>query len=104
MAMSNEDLIESYINFYQHSPQSQNTRRSSLRYFFGKDHFKYNGPIFEITTTDLKNYFVWLKNLPGLSIATKKVKWAILTSFLNFVMEDHEEFLVKIPSRSVNSV
>jgi len=99
---SNEELITEYIGFYKHSPQSQANRKSSLKYFFSCDHYNYSGHVSKITTKLLKNYFIWLKNLPGISIATKKNKWTILISFLNSVMEDYEDFLIKIPSKSIN--
>ncbi|MFW9971150.1 MAG: tyrosine-type recombinase/integrase [Candidatus Odinarchaeota archaeon] len=100
---TNNKLIKDYLNYFQHSPQSQAMRKSSLKYFFSKEHFNYNGHIFEITTKKLKEYFTWLKNLEDLSIETKKGKWNILSSFLNSTMEDYpEEFLVKIPGKTVN--
>ncbi len=78
-------------------------RKSSLEYFFGKDHFNYEGHIFDITTQILKKYFVYLKNLDSVSIQTRRNKWRILTSFLNFTMEDYpEDFLIKIPSKTIN--
>lgn len=118
---NNQELINAYINNYQHSKQSQDNRKSSLKYFFGEDYFngtdiEYlipsdncinivkipNKHIFEITTSNLKEYFVWLKNLDTINITTKRNKWNILISFLNYTMEDHEEFLIKIPKSSIN--
>lgn len=108
---THHELIEDYLNYYQHSKHSQNMRKSSLAYFFQRKYYGYIaqnwkqnklGHIFDITTKELKNYFLWLKNLENLSIQTKRNKWAILTSFLNFTMEDFEEFLIKIPTRTVN--
>ena len=116
---SNQELIDAYINNYEHSIQSQNQRKSSLRYFFDKTEyitkmingkeikeekkrFGYSGHIFDITTLILKKYFVWLKNLDTINITTKKNKWNILISFLNNTMEDYEEFLIKIPKLSIN--
>ena len=118
---SNQELIDAYLNNYQHSKQSQNQRKSSLKYFFGVDHFngtdiEYfipsdncinivkipNKDIFDITTPILKEYFVWLKNLDTINITTKRNKWNILISFLNYTMEDHEEFLIRIPQKTVN--
>ena len=118
---NNQELINAYINNYQHSKQSQDNRKSSLKYFFGEDHFngtdiEYfipsdncinivkipNKHIFEITTSILKGYFVWLKNLDTINITTKRNKWNILISFLNYTMEDHEAFLIKIPQKTIN--
>jgi len=99
---SNQELINAYINNYQHSKQSQNQRKSSLKYFFGENYFNYQEHIFKITTSKLKVYFVWLKNLDTINITTKRNKWNILISFLNYTMEDHEEFLIKIPKQTIN--
>lgn len=110
---SNEELREKYLNYYQHSYQSKKMRESSLNYFFEKtiqnkrekkDYpaYNYEGHIFDLTTEKLKNYFVWLKNLDTINITTKQNKWHILTSFLESVMEDHEEFRVIIPKKSIN--
>ena len=99
---SNQKLINAYLNNYQHSKQSQNQRKSSLKYFFSEDRFNYQGHVFEITTSLLKEYFVWLKNLDIINITTKKNKWNILISFLNYTMEDQEEFLIKIPQKTIN--
>ncbi len=116
---SNQKIINVYLNNYQHSKQSQNQRKSSLRYFFDKSEviekeingklskkklmrFGYSGHVFEITTSILKEYFVWLKNLETINITTKRNKWNILISFLNYTMEDHEKFLIKIPQKTIN--
>ena len=99
---NNQNLINAYLNNYQHSKQSQNQRKSSLKYFFDKECFNYQGHIFKITTPKLKEYFVWLKNLDTINITTKKNKWNILVSFLNYTMEDQEEFLIKIPQKTIS--
>ena len=100
---TNEDILINYLDFYKHSKQSISMRKSSLEYFLGKDHFNYEGHIFDITTQILKKYFVYLKNLDSVSIQTRRNKWSILTSFLNFTMEDYpEDFLIKIPSKTIN--
>jgi len=99
---TNQELIGEYLNFYQHSPQSVKMRKSSLNYFFEEKHFGYNGDIFEINTKELKNYFIYLKNLNSISIQTRKNKWRILVSFLCFVMEDNEDFNIAIPRRRIS--
>ena len=116
---NNQQIISDYLNNYRHSKQSQNQRKSCLKYFFDKSEviekeingekikefkkrFGYSGHVFEITTSILKEYFVWLKNLDTINITTKKNKWNILISFLNYTMEDYEEFLIKIPKSSIN--
>jgi len=99
--MTNQEIIEEYIDFYKHSKSSQSTRRSCLNYFFKK--YSYSGEIFDITTKELLKYFSWLKNLPDINLTTKKTKWTILSSFLNWLMEDPEnKFLVIIPSKRIN--
>ena len=66
-------------------------RESSLKYFLGVEFFNYHGHIFDLDTKILKKYFVFLKNLDTVSIQTRKNKWHILTSFLNFTMEDYPD-------------
>ena len=36
MSLTNQELIDDYINFYRHSKQSMAMRKSSLNYFFGE--------------------------------------------------------------------
>lgn len=99
--MSNQEILEEYIDFYSHSKASQKTRKSCLNYFFKK--FGYSGEIFDINTRELLKYFSWLKNLPDINLTTKKTKWAILSSFLNWLMEIPEnDFIVKIPSKTIS--
>lgn len=111
--INNKDLIEEYLNFYRHSKQSVKMRNSCLRFFFGEyypfgngkidgDWFNYKGPVFDITTQLLKEYFTHLKNLDSISIITRKNKWIILISFLRFIMEDYPEFLITIPSKRIS--
>ena len=40
---THQELIEDYLNYYQHSKHSQNMRRSSLRYFFNEKYYNYEG-------------------------------------------------------------
>lgn len=101
--MSNQDMIDEYIEFYAHSRSSQKTRQSCLNYFFERKYYGYSGEIFDITTKELLKYFTWLKNLPDINLTTKKAKWTILSSFLNWLMEDPEnDFIVIIPSKRIN--
>ncbi len=99
---TNQEIIENYLNFYIHSRQSIKMRESSLKYFFGKDFFNYQDYIFDLDTKTLKQYFVYLKNLNSVSIQTRRNKWSILTSFLNFTMEDYEGFTVAIPRKTIS--
>lgn len=107
--MNNQELIDDYIGFFKHSKQSQSMRKHSLNYFFNKYSYSLNlawfkrKTIFDITTKELISYFTWLKNLPGINLTTKKTKWTILSSFLNWLMEDPEnDFIVIIPSKRIN--
>lgn len=101
---TNKEIIEKYLNHYRHSKQSVKTRKSALNYFFKKKYFGYKGHIFEITTDILINYFDYLKHLKNLSLGTKKTKWTLLNSFLNFTMEYYQKynFIVIIPKHSIN--
>lgn len=102
MKQNNQKLINDYLGFYRHSKQSMAMRKSSLKYFFSKDRFSYDDHVFDITTKKLKGYFTYLKNLEDLSLNTKKAKWNIMVSFLRYTMEDYEEFLITIPSKTIN--
>jgi len=86
------------------------TRRSCLNYFFGeekpKECFGYNNHIFDIDTSILLDYHDWLKNLDTVSIQTRKNKWVILRSFLQYIMEYYNakgyKFIVVIPNKTVD--
>lgn len=111
--LSNEEIINTYLNHYKHSQQSYNLRKSSLKYFFGKstknNHteerkaFNYQGHVFDLTTDKLIDYFDWLKAQP-ISLTTKKNKWNIMVSFLKSTMEYFRKynFIVIIPKHSIN--
>ncbi len=98
----NEEIIQNNLSFYKHSKQSIKMRISSLKYFFDEKYFNYQGHIFDINIRILKKYFIYLKNLNTISIETRKNKWHILASFLNFTMEDYENFHVAIPRKTVS--
>lgn len=76
----------------------EKTRRSALNYFFKK--FGYKKDIFEITKQDLFDYHRYLKKLK-VSLNTKKLKWAILVSFLKTLMEE-KDLVVYIPKKTIN--
>ena len=102
---ANQELVNHYLSFYQHSKQSVKMRKSSLKYFFNNKNFNYQGHIFDLTTQILKNYFKYLKNLDSVNITTRKNKWRILTSFLEFTKEDYSEkynFFIVIPKKTIN--
>ncbi len=100
--VSNEEIIKSYLNHWRSSKYSVSNRKSCLKYFFGneKDHFHYQGHVFDINTGVLVDYFDHLNHLKSLAIGTKKSKWTTITSFLNYTMEKYYEhgFIVKIPT------
>ncbi len=116
----NKEIIEKHLNHYQHSKQSVKTRKSSLNYFFDSKYFGYGDfyipsdfslnvvffekDIFEITTDVLIDYFNYLKQDKELSLSSKKTKWTLLRSFLNFTMEYYRKynFVVVIPKHSIN--
>jgi len=100
----NNEIIEKYLNHYQHSKQSVKTRKSALKLFFDPTNFNYPGHVFEITTDILIDYFDYLKKIKRLSLETKKTKWTLLKSFLNFTMEYYRKykFVVVIPKHSIN--
>ncbi|GAI92824.1 unnamed protein product, partial [marine sediment metagenome] len=68
------------------------------------NYFNYQGHIFEIDISVLLDYHNYLKKLKKISLNTKKNKWTILVSFLNFTMEYYFKygFIVKIPSKTIN--
>jgi integrase len=112
--LSNQEIIDKYLEHYSNSQASVAMRNSCLNYFFGyrdgnwnltedKDYFNYSGHIFDIKTEDLIDYFEFLKNLKTISLQTKKNKWHILKSFLRYTMEYYRkyDFVVVIPQYSV---
>ena len=98
----NQEIIKKYINHYK-SIQSQKMRKSSLNYFFQK--FAFSGHVFDINTSILIDYHEFLDKSNEISLQTKKNKWNILTSFLNFTMEYFNakgyNFIVTIPRKTV---
>lgn len=98
----NEEIIERYLNNYSDSIQSVKMRKSSLKYFFDKSYFDFQKHISEIIKSTLLDYFDYLKHLKNLTLDTKKNKWRILTSFLEFSMEYYDDFSIIIPKKTVN--
>jgi len=101
---TNEKIKETYLNHYRHSKQSVKTRKSALNYFFSELYFGYREHTFKIDTNILIDYFDYLKHLDSLSLGSKKTKWTLLISFLNFCMEYYRKynFIVVIPKHSIN--
>jgi len=101
--ITNEHLKDKYLNRFN---GSASTRKSALRYFFGKNQsktsFGFNNHISKIAKGDLMDYFDWLNNLDTISIETKKLKWTILKSLLEYLMEYYDDFMVIIPKKTVN--
>ena len=97
---TNQEIMKKYLIRFQHSKQSIATRKSCLNYFF--KYFGYSGHIHEITKSDLIDYFDYLNQLKTISLGTKKTKWTLLKSFLEYCMEYYDDFLVKIPKHSIN--
>jgi len=98
---SNEDLIENYLSYYDHSIQSVKMRKTSLKTFFHKDNYGFDKHIKELTTIELKHYFSWLKKQP-VTLNTKTNKWRILKSFIESVKEDFPDFYLVFPRRNLN--
>jgi len=98
---TNEGIINRHLLRYKDSPESVKTRRSSLNYFFAQEYFNYNGHISEISKSTLVDYFDWLNQLTSISLSTKKIKWILLRSLLEFCMEYYDGFLIKIPTKTI---
>jgi len=102
-AKTNEELIQQYLNRYRNSKASMNMRRSCLNYFFGANHFNFKDHIFKIRRGDVMDYRDYLKNYINVEIETRRNKWAVFTSFLNYLMDYYEEFSIRIPSINVEN-
>ncbi len=99
---SNQDIINRHLKRYNHSPESIKTRKTAFNYFFDEKYFKFNGHISEISKNELIDYFDWLNDNKDISLTTKKLKWTLLCSLLEFCMEYYDDFLLKIPSKTIN--
>lgn len=99
---TNQYIINKYLNYYKHSIQSVRMRESCLKHFFFGS-FSIYRHIFDVKTNDLIDYFEHLNHLENISLTTKKNKWHILLSFLNFTMEYFMEhkFIVIIPKTTI---
>lgn len=99
----NETIINQYLNHYSYSNQSYKMRKSSLNYFFNKDYFGYSKHIFDIKTNTLIDYFEYLNKLKNINLTTKKGKWAIVKSLIDYCMEYYRDFnfIVAIPKRTI---
>lgn len=113
----NKTIIEKYLNHYNHSLQSRKMRESSLRFFFGNNFpfkngiqdpnwFNFSGHVFDIDNEIIMDYFEYLNTLDTVSITTRKNKWHIFTSFLNYSMYIYGKkynFIVANPPRTLVS-
>ncbi|MFW9879768.1 MAG: tyrosine-type recombinase/integrase [Candidatus Thorarchaeota archaeon] len=99
----NKTIIQKYLDHYNHSPQSRKMRESNLRFFFGeyfplgngtksKTWFNYDGHIFDIDNEKIIDYFDYLKTLDTVSITTRKNRWHIFISFLNYTMYIYRKY------------
>ena len=98
---TNKEMIDRCLRHYRDSPQSVTTRKSALNYFFGNTYFNYNGHVYDIKKSTLIDYFDYLNHHKDLAINTKKLKWVVLRSFLQFSMEYYDDFIVKIPQKTI---
>jgi len=100
--MSNQEIIDRYLQRFTHSETSFRSRKYGLRYFFESRYFGYDKHVFEMKKRDAVDYFDFLNQLDTISFRTKSNKWNIYRSFLQFVMEYYEDFLISIPRYCVN--
>lgn len=99
--ISNQQIIDHYLKRFSHSNASQSTRKHCIRYFFDSKFFGYNGHIFNLTKRDVINYFDYLNHMDTISLQTKKNKWNIFRSFLQFIMEYYDDLVINIPHYSI---
>lgn len=99
--LSNKEIIDKYLKRFEYSPSSKITRMYALQYFFNKEFFGYSDHIFEIKKNTLLDYFDYLNNSEVITLTTKKNKWILLKSFIQYCMEYYDEFTVTIPKHSI---
>jgi len=100
--LTNDEIIEKYLNGYRHSNASISTRKSCLNYFFDKKYFGFDGHISEIKKSTLVDYFNYLNQLETISLGPKKMKWTFIKGLLEFCMEYYDDFLIAIPKYTIN--
>lgn len=100
--VTNDQIIQKYLNRYKHSKRSVETRKYNLQYFFEKRYFGYEGHTFDIKKRDAIDYFDYLNHLEEVCLRTKINKWNTFRSFLQFVMEYYEDLVIVIPKFCVN--
>jgi len=101
MGITNQEIIDRYLKRFSHSKQSQSMRKYCLQYFFSSKFFGYTGEVFNITKRDVLDYFDYLNHLNTICLQTKHNKWMIFRSFLQFIMEYYDGFVIIIPRYSI---
>ena len=79
---NNDEIIEQYLSYYNHSIQSIRTRKSAINYFRKK--FGYKRNLLNINKKNLLDYFSYLNQSIELSLGSKKHRWSILKNFIEF--------------------
>ncbi|MFW9876629.1 MAG: tyrosine-type recombinase/integrase [Candidatus Thorarchaeota archaeon] len=99
--ITNRQIIDRYLKRFSHSKASQSMRKYALQYFFDSNFFGYNRHIFNLTKRDVIDYFDYLNHMDTISLQTKKNKWNIFRSFLQFIMEYYDDLVIIIPHYSI---
>jgi len=99
--LTNDEIIEKYLDGFRHSNASISTRKSCLNYFFDKKYFGFDGHISEIKKSTLIDYFNYLNQLKTISLGPKKMKWTFIKGLLEFCMEYYDDFLIAIPKHTI---
>jgi integrase len=101
MKPTNNQIIKEYLDYYE-SESSKNTRKSCLNYFFKNKYFGYSGHIFDVDKRKIMEYFKWLNKNTSIALNTKKLKWSIFRSFLDYTIDfydDEYNLNIRFPSR-----
>ena len=100
---TNQEIVDRYLQRFAHSMPSLRGRKYGLRYFFESRYFGYDKHVFEMKKRDAVDFFDYLNQLDNIAFQTKINKWNIFRSFLQFVMEYYEDFLIAIPRYPIQS-
>jgi integrase len=96
MNFTDNEMIKRYLKHFSHSKASMKMRKSALNHFTKRS----VKPISSTSTNDLIDYFDYLNSDVTISLSTKKNKWNILKSFLNFIAEYYNLNII-IPKYSI---
>ncbi|MFX1339956.1 MAG: tyrosine-type recombinase/integrase [Promethearchaeota archaeon] len=99
--VTNQQIIDRYLDRFKHSKPSVASRKYSLQYFFQDRYFGYKGHVFDIKKQDVIDYFDYLNDLDTICLVTKEHKWTYFRTFLKFVMEYYDDFIIVIPHYSI---